>query len=762
MSRQLAGFGETAISGRQIMRQPDPFALLSRIGAAGQHHFGQAISADDRCQPDSGTTADKNAALAFGHAEHGAWLGDPDMTGRSDFETTAHHSAAHGSNHRHTAELNEPHYRVPVARVAHDRLRLAAHLLAQIKPSREMATLARQHHRAHAIRNGAEEGLQCVNRCIIDGISLGWPVELQVRNRTLDTQVQHVTTLAHHQYPNVLEPVRLALTFPSIYGMFYYITIMDASAMDQISDIVFTLDAVGAITGSETWDRSAIESVLVAYKDFIDSAVAPGNAAGDRIGCRIEDGRVRLPDNLVQAYQSYIALGWHLLPLPVEQGGIGAPTAVCCAANEMLTGANHAFEMLVALVPGAIKVIERFGTAAQQAALIPDLVAGTALATMCLTEAGAGSDLGAIRTRGVPDGSGGWTLSGEKIFISGGDQDLSETITHLVLARTGALADGTKGLSLFACPSLHPDGTRNTVSLVRIEEKLGLHASPTCQLQFTAAIAQMLGQPGDGLKAMFVMMDHARLDVAMQGVAHAAHAHSVARDYAAQRQQGGKAIADHDDVSRMLDEMEALTLGARAMGYRAAVCLDDADLAAFLTPVCKVFCTDMASKIADLGIQVLGGYGYLPEYGMEQIWRDARVTRLYEGTNGVLAMSLVRRLLGGAAETAFLREIDQALTLASSAVAHDALAAVRSEWIAAAHVVSQSAARGKAAASLMALAGLLYFTASWVRLEAAATDGTETARMGRLGRFVRAALLPDAVVLRIRCQALARADTEDA
>ncbi|MGV8833924.1 MAG: acyl-CoA dehydrogenase family protein [Devosia sp.] len=532
--------------------------------------------------------------------------------------------------------------------------------------------------------------------------------------------------------------------------------------MDQFGDIVFTLGAVGALGAAEPWDAGAIESVLAAYKGFIDTEVAPTNAPADRVGCHVLDGRVHLPPALPQLYKSYVALGWQLLPLSVDVGGIGAPVPVCCAASEMLSGANHAFEMLVALVPGAIGVIDRFGTEAQKAALIPDLVAGTALATMCLTEADAGSDLGVIRTSAAPDGFGCWSVSGEKIFISGGDQDLSQTIVHLVLARTGPLADGVKGLSLFACPSLRADGTRNGVSVVRIEEKLGLHASPTCQLRFDAAQAHLLGQPGDGLKAMFVMMDHARLDVAIQGVAHAAQAHTLAVTYAGQRRQGDRAIAEHGDVARMLAEMEALTLGSRAMAYRAAALLEHDDLAAFLTPVCKVFCTDTASTVADLGIQVLGGYGYLPEYGMEQIWRDARVTRLYEGTNGVLAMSLVRRLLGGPGEAAFVAEVDAALALAPSAAARDGLAAIQQDWRTAADTVLASHDKGRAATSLMALTGLLYFAACWVRLEAADPGGEQGERIRRLGRFVRAALLPDAVALRIRCQALAHADTEDA
>ncbi len=531
--------------------------------------------------------------------------------------------------------------------------------------------------------------------------------------------------------------------------------------MDRISDIVLTLAATGGLSAAAHWDAAATESVLLAYKEFIDTEVAPGNGPADRAGCRIVDGRVRVPSPLPQTYKSYVDLGWHLLPLPVSIGGIGAPSPICCAGAELLAGANHAFQMLVGLVPGAIGVIERFGTQAQQDALIPELTAGTTLATMCLTEADAGSDLGAIRTSGTRNVAGEWTLSGEKIFISGGDQDLSDAIVHLVLARTGAPAEGVKGLSLFACHAQRSDGSRNSIKVVRIEEKLGLHASPTCQLRFAGADAQLLGQPGDGLKAMFVMMNHARLDVAMQGVAHAAQAHALASAYADQRRQGGRVIARHGDVARMLAEMDALTLGARAMGYRAAALLEDADLAAFLTPACKVFCTDTASRVADLGIQVLGGYGYLPEYGMEQIWRDARVTRLYEGTNGVLAMTLVRRLLGGASETAFLEEIDQALSLSSSTQAHTGLAQLRADWVAAAAAVRAIPEPGMVAAPLMALTGLLYFGACWVRLEAAQISGEQAERMARLGQFVRDALLPDAAALRIRCQAPRRAENED-
>ncbi|MBU1305693.1 MAG: acyl-CoA dehydrogenase family protein, partial [Alphaproteobacteria bacterium] len=403
---------------------------------------------------------------------------------------------------------------------------------------------------------------------------------------------------------------------------------------DQFADIVFTLAAMADNdTAADGFDGAASAAVLRAYGDFIDAEVAPTNAPGDRAGCRLQAGRVRLPADLPALYSRYVELGWHLLPLSAAMGGIGAPAPLVAAGTELLSGANHAFQMLVSLVPGAARVIERFGSPEQQADLLPGFAAGTALATMCLSEPDAGSDLGAIRTSARQTATG-WQVTGEKIFVSGGDQDMSADIVHLVLAGTGTAAEGVRGLSLFACPLRLPDGAPNAIRLLRIEEKLGLHASPTCQLRFEGAQAHLLGQPGDGLRAMFVMMDHARLDVAVQGVAHAAQAHRRAVDYAGQRRQGGRTIDQHGDVARMLMEMDLMTLGTRAMAYRAASVIEDADLAAFLTPVCKVYCTETASRVADLGIQVLGGYGYLPELGMEQIWRDARVTRIYEGTNG--------------------------------------------------------------------------------------------------------------------------------
>ena len=287
------------------------------------------------------------------------------------------------------------------------------------------------------------------------------------------------------------------------------------------------------------------------------------------------------------------------------------------------------------------------------------MASGAWLSTMALTEPGAGSDLSRIRCRAV-ERDGKWVITGEKIFISGGDQDMSDGVFHLVLARTSD--EGVKGLSLFACTSELADGTRNKVSVARIEEKMGLHASPTCQLVFDEAEAELIGKQGQGLLAMFTMMNHARGDVALQGVAHSARAFDVAQSYASERQQGRKgdgsptSLLDHADVARMVDRTDALALGGRAITHLAFVTMekgDNPDLVEWLTPIAKVYCTDAGIEATNLGIQVLGGYGYLSEYRLEQTYRDARITAIYEGANGIHERMLATRLLGAGPGEAF-------------------------------------------------------------------------------------------------------------
>ncbi|SFA57776.1 hypothetical protein SAMN04487972_11849 [Paracoccus halophilus] len=400
------------------------------------------------------------------------------------------------------------------------------------------------------------------------------------------------------------------------------------------------------------WDADLSREVVQHFASFAEGVLAPLNGPGDRQGCRLENGRVRMPDGFGDAYGQLAGDGWQGLTAPEAFGGQAMDHLTAAAVSEIFSGANHALQMVTNLVPGAIATLMAHGTPDQQAEFIPRLTSGRWLSTMCLTEAGAGSDLSRIRTRASRDGDG-WRIDGQKIFISGGDQDMSQGILHLVLARTGTPEDGTRGLSLFLCPSEH-DGARNSVTVTRIEEKLGLHASPTCQMEFDGANAQLIGAEGRGLAAMFTMMNHARLDVALQGVAHASRAHDISLAYASERQQGHKPdrspalLTDHPGVRRMLDEQRDLVIAARGMCHIALAEIERGErpaLVELLTPLCKIAGSEAGIRAADLGIQILGGYGYLEEYGLSQIWRDARITSIYEGANGIHALALAGRCL---------------------------------------------------------------------------------------------------------------------
>ncbi|WP_226624662.1 acyl-CoA dehydrogenase family protein [Alloyangia pacifica] len=407
------------------------------------------------------------------------------------------------------------------------------------------------------------------------------------------------------------------------------------------------------------WDAELSQEITQHFAAFAEGVLAPLNGPGDRQGCRLENGRVRMPEGFGAAYAELAESGWQGLTAPEDFGGQALDHLTAAAVSEIFTGANHSLQMVTGLVPGAISTLLAHGAPEQQVTYIPRLTSGEWLSTMCLTEAGAGSDLSRIRCKATPEGDG-WKIEGQKIFISGGDQDMSLGILHLVLARTGAPEDGVKGLSLFACPS-DIDGLRNAITVTRIEEKLGLHASPTCQMEFDGATAELIGTEGRGLAAMFTMMNHARLDVSLQGVAHASRAHAIAAAYAAERRQGRTPegdpalLTDHPDVTRMLDEQQDLARTARGMCHVALAELEKGEAPAlieFLTPLCKIYATEAGLRAADLGIQILGGYGYLEEYGVAQVWRDARITSIYEGANGIHALTLATRglkLEGGAA-----------------------------------------------------------------------------------------------------------------
>lgn len=491
--------------------------------------------------------------------------------------------------------------------------------------------------------------------------------------------------------------------------------------------ILFSLRDVAGAGDLPGWDDDLAADILGAFSDFAEGELAPLNASGDAQGCTLENGRVRMPEGFAEAYAQLAEMGWQGLTAPEAHGGMEQGPLVAAMVSEVFSGANHAMQMVTGLVPGAMETLLHFGTEAQQTEWLPRLASGEALSTMCLTEPGAGSDLSRIRTRGVPGGDA-WSLSGEKIFISGGDQDLSDDILHLVLARTGAPEDGVKGLSLFLTSR---SKAGSSIKITRIEEKMGLHASPTCQMAFDDAPAELVGAEGEGLKAMFTVMNHARLDVALQGVAHAARAHAIASTYAAERKQGRKrdgseaVLADHADVRRMLDEQAGLAIGARAMIHVALVEAEkgEAALTDFLTPICKVFGSDAGIRAADLGIQILGGYGYLTEYGVSQTWRDARITSIYEGANGIHALSNATRGLKGAGADAFDALIGR-LTEDAGALA------LRDTWRAARAEIAASDDPSEGAHAFMEQTAQLFYRAVWARIGALSED-TEHQRLAK-------------------------------
>lgn len=506
-----------------------------------------------------------------------------------------------------------------------------------------------------------------------------------------------------------------------------------------VDDILFSLNHVADVP--EDWDAETTGEILSHFASFAESAIAPTDEEGDQRGCWLEDGRVHMPDSFCEVYGQLRDQGWQGLTVPEAYGGQGMDGLVLAAVSEIFTGANHSLQMITGLVPGAIRTLMIHGTDDQRAEYLPRLASGEWLSTMCLTEPSAGSDLSAVRTKAVRAGAG-WKLTGEKIFISGGDQNLSDGTLHLVLARSGTMDDGVRGLSLYLCPSHRADGSRNAVKVERLEHKMGLHASPTCQTVFDDADAQLIGAEGQGLRAMFTMMNHARLDVALQGVAHAARAADISRKYAAERKQGkgpdGQQVMidRHGDVMRMIDEQDALAIGGRAMCHMTMAVLEkenDPALVEFLTPVCKAFCTDAGIYAADRAIQVLGGYGYLTEYRAEQNLRDARITSIYEGTNGIHAHTLCTRLLrnqNGAAAHAFARFIEGEIAVRDAPV----LAKVFGIWCRARQHILGLDNPSRGAEAFMKLTAEVAYQAAWARIADAADAHPDPKRMKRLAR----------------------------
>ncbi len=441
----------------------------------------------------------------------------------------------------------------------------------------------------------------------------------------------------------------------------------------------------------EALDQETADMVVEAAGRFCADVLAPLNGPADLQGCRLEEGRVRTPDGFPEAYAAFVEAGWPALACAPEAGGQGLPQLLDAALHEMLASANHGWTMYPGILHGAYACLHAHGDAHLRATYLPHIVSGRWLATMCLTEPQAGSDLGLLRSQARPRGDGSYSLDGSKIFISGGDQDMSENIVHLVLARLPDAPAGTRGLSLFLAPRGIPqDGggfLPNAIHCDGIEKKMGIKGSATCAMRFEGAQAWLVGQPHQGLAAMFVMMNSARLHVGLQGLGHAEMAWQLARAYAAERRQmraqprpadaQGPAdpIALQPAVQRMLADLRVWTEGMRAIAGWVAHQLDLAEqapdaeeraqahaLASLLTPVVKSFFTERGFALASEALQVFGGYGYVHEYRIEQTLRDARIAMIYEGTNQIQALDLLQRKVpasGGAAlapQLAALRE----------------------------------------------------------------------------------------------------------
>jgi alkylation response protein AidB-like acyl-CoA dehydrogenase len=432
-----------------------------------------------------------------------------------------------------------------------------------------------------------------------------------------------------------------------------------APVRDQrlVLDQVVRIDQLAATERFADATSETVDAVLEGAAQFAAGEFAPLDRIGDTVGSKWADGSVTTPPGFKDAYAAFVEGGWMTLAAPVEAGGQGLPLALSAALMEDLNAANIGFALCPMLSMGAIEALEAHGSDEQKADYLPRIVSGEWPATMNLTEPQAGSDVGALKTRAETNGDGSWRITGTKIYITYGEHDLAENIIHLVLARTPGSPEGTKGISLFLVPKILPDGSRNDLRCVSIEHKLGIHASPTCVMSFGdegGATGWLIGPEQAGMKAMFTMMNNARLNVALQGVGIAERATQRAVAYALERRQLGRAIADHPDVRRMLMRMRALTSGARALTYYAFGELDRkiaGDAAAgtraeVLTPLAKAWCTDVGCEVAAIGIQVHGGMGYVEETGAAQHLRDARIAPIYEGTNGIQAADLVGRKLG--------------------------------------------------------------------------------------------------------------------
>jgi acyl-CoA dehydrogenase len=529
---------------------------------------------------------------------------------------------------------------------------------------------------------------------------------------------------------------------------------------------VVGFDAVAATARFADAGPETQDAILTGAGRLAAEVLAPLNRVGDTDPARLEGGVVRTPPGFAQAYRAIAEGGWIGLAADPAHGGMGLPQTLATVVNEMFSSACLALGINPLMTQGQIEALEHHAGADLRALYLPRLISGDWCATMNLTEPQAGSDVGALRCRAEPAEGGAFAISGQKIYISWADNDFTANVCHLVLARLPDGGPGTRGISLFMVPKFIPDaagrpGARNALRVLSLEEKTGLHGSPTAVMEYDGALGWLVGEPHRGMAAMFTMMNNARLGVGVQGVGIAEAALQMARAHALLRRQGATPvgdgsgpIADHADVRRMLGVMAAETAAARAVALGCAVAIDMARAtgdagwqarASFLTPIAKVCGTEAGIAVADLGIQVHGGMGYVAQTGAAQLWRDIRVSAIYEGTNGIQAMDLVGRKLadGGAAARALIAEVAAGAEAARPALPGlaRALAQAAAAQGAATQAMLGLGPTDRAAGALAYLRGFARLLGAHYLLRGALAEGGAGQRRA-LAEFFAARLLP--------------------
>jgi acyl-CoA dehydrogenase len=518
-----------------------------------------------------------------------------------------------------------------------------------------------------------------------------------------------------------------------------------------------------------------VEAILTEAGRLCEDVMYPVQRNGDLDPARLENGVVRTSKGFADAYRAIADGGWVSTSASPEFGGMGLPLTVTTAVNEMMAAACLSLQLNPLMTQGQIEALEHHASDEIKALYLPKLISGEWCGTMNLTEPAAGSDVGALRSKAVPNDDGSYAISGQKIYISWGDNDFSGNVCHLVLARLPDGVAGTKGISLFIVPKLIPDengnpGVANTLNVVSLEHKMGLHGSPTAVMQYDNAKGWLIGEPHDGMRAMFTMMNNARLGVGGQGIGAAEGALQQAMAYAEGRKQGRSPIAngigtimDHADVRRMLMTMKADVFAARAIALSNAVAIDMSNAtqspewsarAAFLTPITKAFGTDTGIDVSSMGMQVHGGMGFIEETGAAQYLRDVRVTAIYEGTNGIQAMDLVGRKLmdGGEAANALLDEMQAKIEDARSQMSDlaepvwQAIETLRegTDWM-----LEQSNMNDRFAGAVPFLRAYARVLGGYFHLRASLAEGGNGPKT-KLARFYIKSLLPEHAALLVQ------------